>query len=148
MIGLRHFFHSKDYSDWLKTFFHSVDYFDWLETFFYSIDYPDWLETLFAMVGKFGITATFLCTIIFSAELFPTTLRYSPRYYRPQTKFAMVMFSQVLVCPQGALCPGGSLSRGSLSRGSMSRGVSVREISPCTVKSGRCTSYWNAFLFF
>ena len=31
-------------------------------------------------------------------------------YYRPQTKFAKVMFSQVSVCPQGGnldLCPGG-----------------------------------------
>ena len=34
--------------------------------------------------------------------------------YRPQTKFAKVMFSQVFVCPRGCLCPGGwSLYRGS-----------------------------------
>ena len=26
-------------------------------------------------------------------------------YYRPQTKFAKVMFSQVSVCPQGGVCP-------------------------------------------
>ena len=39
-------------------------------------------------------------------------------YYRPQTKFAKVMFSRVSVCPQGGLglCPG-------------------------------YASYWNAFLF-
>ena len=66
-------------------------------------------------------------------------------YYRPQTKFAKVMFSQLFACPRGVsvsvlggdsvrgcplsrgvsiqgrsllggLCPGGSLSRGSLSR--------------------------------
>ena len=49
-------------------------------------------------------------------------------YYRPQTKFAKVMFSQVFVCSQGGLdqggvCiqrdlhPGGSASRGSASGG-------------------------------
>ena len=45
-------------------------------------------------------------------------------YYRPQTKFAKVMFSQVSVCPQGSLslCPGGSPSQGDLHPG----GVSVR----------------------
>ena len=44
--------------------------------------------------------------------------------YRPQTKFAKVMFSPVFICPQwGGLCPGeGSLSKG----GSLSRGVSVQ----------------------
>ena len=64
--------------------------------------------------------------------------------YRPQTKFAKVMFSQVSVCPgtglglcigglypwglcpgglcPGGLCPGGSLSGWSLSRGSLSGG--------------------------
>ena len=48
------------------------------------------------MVGKFGITATFLCTIIFSAELFPTTLRYNLCfYYIPPTTLC---FSVVCVC--------------------------------------------------
>ena len=97
-------------------------------------------------------------------------------FYRPQTKFAKVMFSQVSVCLQG----GGSLSReGGLSRGvsvhgglclrgSLSGGVSVQDWSlsgrslsrgslskgglcqgyPCTVMSGRYASYRNAFLFF
>ena len=64
-------------------------------------------------------------------------------FYRPQTKFAQVMFSQVFVCPEGSgLCrgvgflsegslsrdvsvPGGSLSRGVFVQGSLSRGVSV-----------------------
>ena len=46
---------------------------------------------------------------------------YISIHYRLQTKFAKVMFSQVLVCPrgggvfvQGGLCPGGCLYRGSL----------------------------------
>ena len=46
-------------------------------------------------------------------------------FYRPQTKFAKVMFSQMSVCP-----------RGSLSGRSPTR----------MVKSGRYASYWNAFL--
>ena len=55
-------------------------------------------------------------------------------YYRPQTKFAKVMFSQVSVYPQGGLglCPGGFHPagdlhhRGSLSGRSLSGGVSVQ----------------------
>ena len=47
------------------------------------------------------------------------------KYYRPQTKFAKVMFSQVSFCclSNGGLCPGGGLSiqRG----GPLSRGISV-----------------------
>ena len=45
---------------------------------------------------------------------------------------------------------GVSIQRGSLSGGggfSIHGAVSVRETPPCTVKSGRYTSYWNAFLF-
>ena len=76
-------------------------------------------------------------------------------YYRPQTKFAKVMFSQVFACPRGVsvsvmgrgrlcpgevsfwggLCPGGSLSRGSLSRrvcvqGGLCQGDSLDSNSP------------------
>ena len=47
-------------------------------------------------------------------------------YYRAQTKFAKVMFSQMSVCLQGE---GGGVSvsvRGSMSRRSLSRAVSVQ----------------------
>ena len=80
--------------------------------------------------------------------------------YRPQTKFAKVMFSQVSICPRGeglGLCPGVSI-----------KGVSVRETplgrdspgqrtprqrprrkrTPCKVTGLRHASYWNAFLLF
>ena len=84
-------------------------------------------------------------------------------FYRPQTKFEKVMFSQMSVCPQAGrgdlgLCPGGSLSRGSLPGGlcpgrSLSGGrVSMGglcltgESPPGTVTCGRYVSYWNAFL--
>ena len=77
--------------------------------------------------------------------------RFKNHCYRPQTKFAKVMFSLVVVCPQwgggsvhkgvcvgesllGGLCPGGCLSRGSLSQGLCS-GVSVRGVS---VQGGLC----------
>ena len=54
--------------------------------------------------------------------------------YRPQTKFAKVMFSKVSVCSQGG--------------GSSVQGISVRETpSHRTVTCGRYASYWNAFLF-
>ena len=66
-------------------------------------------------------------------------------YYRPQTKFAKVMFSQVSVCPQGGglslclgslrprwrglcpedLCPGGSLLRGGALSGGFCPGGSL-----------------------
>ena len=53
-------------------------------------------------------------------------------HYRPQTRFAKVMFSQVFVCPQG---------EGSVSRGSLSGGVSVRGKGLCPeglVSKGVC----------
>ena len=59
-------------------------------------------------------------------------------FYRPQTKFEKVVFSQVSVCPWGGLglCPGGSPSRGVVSvqwglhpGGSPSREVSVQGVS-------------------
>ena len=51
-------------------------------------------------------------------------------FYRPQTKFAKAMFSQVSVCPQGGLCPGGSLS------GGLCPGVSVRETPLVQLRAG------------
>ena len=104
------------------------------------------------------------CGHIISGPVMVSTHKY---LYRPQTKFAKVMFSQLFVCPQGGgsrslsrgcLHPGGSLSGGgSLSsgvsvQGGVSGGVPVRE-TPLnrnllrTVTSGRYVSYWNAFLF-
>ena len=55
-------------------------------------------------------------------------------YYRPQTKFAKVMFSQLSVCPRG----GGISVQGGLCQG---------DPPPRTVACGRYASYWNAFLF-
>ena len=91
-------------------------------------------------------------------------------FYRPQTKFAKVVFTGVCLSTGGGLCPGGlcpvgSLSGGSMSGGCLSRGlclgdlcpgclclgylyrweVSVSE-TPHTVTSGRYASYRNAFL--
>ena len=80
-------------------------------------------------------------------------------YYRPQTKFAKVMFSQVFVCTRGGSLSGGSLSSWSLSGGgicpgwgvsvqvggSLSKGVLCQGY-PRTVTSGWYASYWNAFL--
>ena len=43
-------------------------------------------------------------------------------YYRLQTKFAKVMFSQVFVC-LGSFCPGGSLYRGFSVQGCLCSGV-------------------------
>ena len=73
------------------------------------------------------------CGHIISGPVMVSTHKY---LYRPQTKFAKVMFSQVFVCPQGGvsvsvrgclhpggLCPGGGLCPW----GSLSRGVSVQE---------------------
>ena len=50
-------------------------------------------------------------------------------FYRPQTKFAKVMFSQVFVCPQGGIWEGGGEGN------SMSRAVSVQGVS---VQGGLC----------
>ena len=60
-----------------------------------------------------------------------TIPRWKQVFYRPQTKFAKVMFSQVFVCPQGVSV----------------REVSVWELPPRMVRSRRYASYWNAFLF-
>ena len=75
--------------------------------------------------------------------------------YRPQTKFAKVMFSQVSVCPRGEVSvQGWSLSRGisvQVSGGLCLRvpvqTVSVTETPPrVTVMYWWYASYWNAFL--
>lgn len=39
-----------------------------------SVDYPNFLTGL-AMVGKFGITASFAVIYVYTAEIFPTVLR-------------------------------------------------------------------------
>ena len=74
-------------------------------------------------------------------------------HYRPQTKFAKVMFSQVFVCQQGrglhlgGLHPGGGSAsrRGVCIQGGLGRPPPIRY---CGIRStgGRHTSYWNAFL--
>ena len=80
-------------------------------------------------------------------------------FYRPQTEFAKVMFSQqVFACPQGGLCPQGrSLSRGvsvhgglcpggSLSRGCLCSGVSVLGVSVRGSMSRGSLSVWGGSL--
>ena len=87
--------------------------------------------------------------------------------YRPQTKFAKVLFSQVFICPQGrvfvqgGLCPGGLCPRVSVQGGLCSGclcpgglclwglfpGGSPSGRTPVMVKSGRYAYYWNAFVF-
>ena len=69
-------------------------------------------------------------------------IRFYIYFYRPQTKFAKVMFSQVSVCPQVGGLPHCIL------------GYTSRPTSPCAVHagiwstSGRYASHWNAFLLF
>ena len=62
-------------------------------------------------------------------------IHFNSHCYRPQIKFAKVMFSQVSVCPQwgGGLCPGG---------------LCLPLDRDHTVTSRRYVSYWNAFLFY
>ena len=69
-------------------------------------------------------------------------------------KAIFLLMSVILSTLSRGLCPGelsvrGSLSRVSLSRGSLSWwvGSTTQDRDLATVKSGRCTSYWNAFLF-
>ena len=71
-------------------------------------------------------------------------------FYRPQTKFSKVMFSQVSVCPQGfsvqgCLCPGGvSVQEGSSVRGLCPEGFypgGLCQGDPHTVTNGQYTSY-------
>ena len=66
-------------------------------------------------------------------------------FYRPQTKFAKVMFLHVsVILPTGGGClvPGGAWSRG---WGLVPGGVETAPRDGCCC--GRCASYWNAFLF-
>ena len=77
-------------------------------------------------MNLFKIPLTFICirTIVLSSEEGSFALSHWQRqnhsvkipcskiqpltsifYYRPQTKFTKVMFSQVSVCPQGGVCP-------------------------------------------
>ena len=96
-------------------------------------------EWLGLFTFTFTMTASFfLCdaTNIKALTNFDLHWRYSVgiwqgSYYRPQTKFAKVMFSRVFV-HRGGLCPGG-LCQG--------------DPQPRTVKSGRYAFHWNAFLF-
>ena len=88
-----------------------------------------------------------------------TDLAFQKFCYRPQTKFAKVMFSQVFVCPkgggvsvvsvQGGLCPGRSLSgvffggvsvQGDLclGRGSLSMGIYV-QAGGVSAQGGLCS---------
>ena len=74
--------------------------------------------------------------------------------YRPQTKFAKVMFLHVRVCPQGGMpALGGVCSWGVCSRGGACSGggaCSRGEWRPPSPLNGYCcgwyASYWNAFL--
>ena len=83
-----------------------------------------------------------------------------PDYYRPQTKFAKVMFLQASVCPQGVCVAGrGVYGGGHAWRGGMHGGgacvAGVRACHACpsdTTRYGRSmrrryASFWNAFLF-
>ena len=80
-----------------------VVHFSWTE-----INYVDIMQNE-ALLDSFINPERILCVII---------------YYRPQTKFAKVMFSQVFVCTRGGSLSGGSLSRWSLSGGGVLGGLS------------------------
>ena len=81
----------------------------------------------------------------------------SPRFYRPQTKFAKVMFSQVSVCPQlGGVAdtprqtPPGQTPTGQthLPRQTPPWADTPPVITGIRSTSGRYASNWNAFLFY
>ena len=70
-------------------------------------------------------------------------------YYRPQTKFAKVMFSQLFACPRGVsvsvlgwgLCPGVSSVQGGLYPGEVSFGGSLSRwvfVQGVSVQEGLC----------
>ena len=62
---------------------------------------------------------------------YPTIMHscFSVKFYRPPTKFAKVMFSQVSVCPQGGVYPSmywaGGVSQHALGRGVFPGGLSL-----------------------
>ena len=53
------------------------------------------------MYGGFHLQRVKRCKNTF---LLQTDVCYNRTFYRPQTKFAMVMFSQMSVCPEGGVC--------------------------------------------
>ena len=66
-------------------------------------------------------------------------------FYRPQTKFAKVKFSQVFVCPEGDSVQGVSVHRGSLSRGvSVQEGLSRGSLSGSLCQVDPLYSYVRA----
>ena len=69
-------------------------------------------------------------------------------YYRPQTKFAKVMFLQVSVCPRGGGVRGwGHAWQGGGMHGRGWQGGQILRDTVIRSMSGRYASYWNAFLF-
>ena len=84
------------------------------------------LQLYYVILIVIGIIGNILVIYIYGRKLQKVCIEH---HYRPQTKFAKVMFSQVFVCP-GA-------SR-SLSWGVSVQGVSVQGDLPPP-------SYWNAF---
>ena len=85
-----------------------VVHFSWTE-----INYVDIMQNE-ALLDSFINPERILCVII---------------YYRPQTKFAKVMFSQVFVCTRGGsledLCPGGLCLGGGICPGGLCPGWGV-----------------------
>ena len=78
-------------------------------------------------------------------------------YYRPQTKFAKVLFLQVSVCPRGGgvrgsgdmhtrVCVAGGCVVGAVC-GMHAPPQQILRDTVIRSMSGRYASYWNAFLF-
>ena len=74
----------------------------------------------------------------------PTGKDFNMLHYRPQTKFAKVMFSQVFVCPQGGVC---LWSRGREDTNWADTRLGRHPPPGRQLRSGRYSSHWNAFLF-
>ena len=77
-----------------------------------------------------------------------TSLSYTVHFYRPQTKFAKVMFLQECVCPRGGgrAWPGGMRGRGACMAGGGGCSWCGKYYGIWSM-SGQYASYWNAFLF-